>query len=90
MNAPILRIEVERMTHCIRAMLDEHVFNANDAIKQALADFQKRCDEFITKEARKEIEAVVSEEVSNFFRFGNGRKAVKDAVEKLLDQRGDA
>lgn len=88
MNNPILRIEVERMTHCIRSMLDEHVFNADGAIKQALGDFEKRCDDYIATTALREIEIIVSEEVAQFFRFGKGREALKAAVAKLLDGRG--
>lgn len=87
-NAPIIRIEVERMTQCIRAMLDDHVFSADAAIKAALDDFAKRSDQFIAQEASREIEKIVGEEVANFFRYGHGRAAIRAAVEVLLEGRG--
>lgn len=88
-DSPIIRIEFERMRASICRMLDGHVVEASAAIKKAIDEFctPENIERFVSTEATRAIGDAVKEEVATFFRYGAGRKAIKEAVEKMLEQR---
>lgn len=87
-NLPIIRLEVERMRHSIVAMLTEAELKIDQNIQQALDAYctPENLTRVITQELKQTLDSVIKEEVKNFFTYGEGRKVVKAAVIKKLEE----
>lgn len=84
---PVIRIELERMRQTLLVAINQQFASMDQDVKAAVA---KVCTpdtvrKIIEQHASTELEAAIREEVSKFFRWGNGRKAVAEAVSKILE-----
>lgn len=89
MNVPIIRLEVERMKHSIFTALTEHAALMDSSVQKAVEAYctEENIDAVVRKAAIEALDAAVKEEVRNFFWYsGNGRLAVREAVEQFLDK----
>jgi hypothetical protein len=85
---PMIRLEVEGMRQTVvtaltarQLELDEYVRNALDVV--CSPDNVQRIVQAAAEDA---IQKAVAEEVAHFFRYGNGREAIKQAVSAVLDR----
>lgn len=89
MNIPIITLEIQGMKHTIKTALMQEAAALDNGVQAAL---EKLCTEdniarIVEDEARRQIEAALKEEVSNFFRWTNsGRAAVREAVHEHLSR----
>ena len=83
---PIIRFEVTQMRHALMVALTEHSLRMD-------ADFQNAINRFCTPEniahvideaVNATLHGVIKEEVTKFFRYGDGRSAVAKAVKEKL------
>ena len=74
------------MKMCIQHAFDQQLLNLEGAFKEAVeqACAPERIQHLLNEAADKHIQEVIKEEVRSFFYNGEGRKAVKAAVEKRL------
>ena len=90
MNIPIIKLEIQGMRHTVCTALTQHTAVLDENIQKAVEEFcrPESLDALVRKIALQEINSAVSEEIQNFFRWsGNGRKAIKEAVIKAMDER---
>lgn len=85
-SPPIIRLEVEHMKHAMLAACSQYLVQLDEQVQAAV---QKACTvENITRvveqAADDAISKTIKEEIESFFRFGDGRRVIKDAVEKQL------
>ena len=87
---PIIKLEVESMKHTVIAMLSEYFAKMDEDIRRAvhLACTAEKISLIISETAEREIKAVIEEEISRFFRYGDGRSAVRDTVTNMLKDQG--
>lgn len=83
---PIIRIELESMRHTLQLAISQHLENMDEII-------QKEIDRVCTPEnvasiveqaADKEIKAAITNAIHDFYRYGEGREAIKEVVRKTL------
>lgn len=88
---PIIRFEVENLRHTVTLALQDYVAKMDADIQAAVAAAMtpENVSRAIRDAASKEIEHSIQREISDFFRFGNGRKAIKKAVTETLDRRAE-
>ena len=87
MNLPIIKFEIEGMRHTLAVMLAEHNFNMDQYVQEAITAFctEENLRAIITKRVSESIEQAVAEETRHYFLYGEGRKAIKEAVVKKLE-----
>lgn len=88
-NPPIIRIEFEHMKHTLLKALTEYQAGIDTSIREAVKLFctteNLRC--IIHAHVSRVLEGAIREEVERFFRYGEGRRAVAEAVRaKLLSE----
>lgn len=87
LHIPVIRIELERMSKslCV-AIMDEHVAMSEE-IERAVKSFcePNKVQNIVSEQVRRTLTAVIQSEVEQFYRNGDGRKAVKAAVIKRLE-----
>jgi hypothetical protein len=71
---PVIRLEVQGMKHAIQIALSEHLIKMD-------MDIQSAIDRVCTPT---NISAIVFDAAQNFYRYGDGREAIKEAVERQL------
>ena len=86
---PVIRIELERMKKTLLVAINERFASLDMDVRAAV---EKVCTPehiatIIEQQAAAEIKAAITEEVSRFYRWGNGREAIKAAVAKMLDEQ---
>ena len=90
MNYPIIRLEVEGMKNVVKVALTEQAARM-DADIQAAVDLYctpENIGNIIRAEASRQIDEAVRQSVKDFFGWGgNGRIAVREAVNEFLDDR---
>ena len=89
MNYPIIRLEVDRMKHSIVTALTELAALMDSSGKKAVEAYctEENIDAVVRKAAMEALDAAVKEEVRNFFGYsGQGRLAVREAVEQFLNK----
>lgn len=88
-GVPIIRFEVEQMRHAITLALSDYAMRMDADVQAAVAAAMtpENVSRAIHDAASKEIEHAIRGEISNFFRFGKGREAIKKAVTETLDRR---
>lgn len=86
---PIIRLEVNRMRHVLQVALMEHSATMDADMQHAIEQFctPENIHEIIHEAASRVLREIIHEEVQNFFRFGDGRGAVADAIKKKLMNR---
>lgn len=86
---PIIRLEVNRMRHALQVALTEHSATMDADMQHAIEQFctSENIHQIIHETASRVLADIIQEEVKNFFRFGDGRGAVADAIKKKLLNR---
>ena len=86
---PIIRLEVSRMRHVLQVALLEHSAAMDADMQHAIEQFctPENIHKIIHEAADGILNTIIKEEVQNFFRFGDGRGIVAEAVKtKLLNR----
>lgn len=89
MNVPIIRLEVQAMKETICFALQQYAAQMDSSIQNAVEAYcsEGNIEAVVSKAVREAMDACVKEEVRNFFSYtGNGRKAIREAVIKRLDE----
>jgi hypothetical protein len=89
MGIPIIRMEIEHMRQSIVMALTEYAARMDADIKAAVEEYctPENLRNVISVAARNTLDAVIKEEVSNFFRYGEGRKHIAEVIrEKLINR----
>ena len=83
---PLIKLEVEGMRHTMAMALTEYTVRLDETLQAALAAYctPENLERVIQSETQKVLDRVIREEVQNWFTYGAGRKAIKEAVEKKL------
>ena len=83
---PIIRLEVEAMKYQICMMLSEHAVQMDKDIKDAVDEYCTTANlkRVVQQNATRVLDEVIQAEVQNFFRYGEGRKAVAEAVRESI------
>ena len=86
MESLLVTIEIDGIRHRMGQMLNGFREKQNDAIQAALekALTVENVQAVLERTAEQEIKAAIAEEVSALYRYGKGRKALRDAIEKAL------
>ena len=86
---PIIRLEVERMRHTIVAAFAEYAIRMDADIQAAVEEIctPEHVTAIVQAAAKQAIEAQIKLEVDAFFRYGEGRAAIKSAVNAQLSHR---
>ena len=85
---PIIRIEIEAMKQTLNMMLSEHRALMTQEMQEAVDTFctPERIHKLIEETAHRELEAIVKDEIANFFRYGAGRRNIRDSIQKKLNE----
>lgn len=83
---PIVRLEVQGMKHAIQTALMDHQQQLNRDIAAAVDAYcePENLAAVVQGEVHRVLESVIKEEVQKFFRYGEGRKVVADAVKAKI------
>lgn len=83
---PIITLEISRMKYGIQHALSQHHFQISEEIKNAVDRFcePENINRIIQAQASATLEQVIKEEIDNFFRRGDGRTAITEAVKSTL------
>lgn len=86
MSVPFVRLEVEGMKTSIICALSEYTAKMDADIKKAveLACTPDHVKEVLYAAVGRELKNAIDAEIKNFFAFGDGRAAIKAAVEDKL------
>jgi hypothetical protein len=86
MNIPVIRLEVQGMKYSIQTALMQHAAQMDADIQAAVEAYctPENLSEVIRKAARDALATAIKDEVDKFFRYGNGRKAVAEAVKESI------
>lgn len=87
---PVIRLTVEGMKHQIVTALSEYEMILSEEIKKAVEAYcrPENIERVVAEQARAVLDEVIRKEVEDFYRHGEGRKAVKEAVLARLGKRG--
>ena len=85
----MIRFEVANLRHTVTLALQDYVAKMDADIQAAVAAAMtpENVSRAIQDAASKEIEHAIRGEISEFFRYGNGRDVIKKAVADTLDRR---
>lgn len=91
MNVPIIKLEVTGMSHTIQTALAKHHLDVEQYVQEAL---EKYCQEdnlrsVVSQAAQQALDAAVKSCIADFYRSGDGRKAVRKEVEERLRNWGE-
>lgn len=83
-SVPLIRLEVERMKFQIISALTRYADQLNQQIEQAVEVFcvEDNINKIIQDAVNDAIKTVLNDEISLYFRYGEGRKIVFDAITK--------
>lgn len=86
MQIPIIRMEVEGMKHAIMAAFMEHTAKLDEDMKAAVEQFctPDNLKSIIYSQVKSVLDQIIRSEIDNFYQYGEGRKAIKEAVQKRL------
>lgn len=87
--APIIRLEVESLKLSVLHAFEEMVGSLDADISAAVEEYctPENISSIIRRETEIAIDRAVKEEVDNFYRYGRGRQAVREAVRTALEER---
>ena len=85
---PVIRLEIEGMKHAVIHAMTRHLAQMDSEIQAAVEHACKpeHISALIETTARGEIAKAVKSEIENFYRYGPGRKAIKEAVVRALEE----
>jgi hypothetical protein len=88
MNVPIIKLEVEGMKYAIKTALSQHAAEMDTYIQAAVEDYcsEENLKAVVMEQAAEAIELAIQDEIGRFFRIGNGRRAMADAVNAVLEK----
>jgi hypothetical protein len=83
---PVIRLEVQGMKHAIQIALSEHLIKMDMDIQSAIDRVctPTNISAIVFDAAQREIKAAIDQHIQNFYRYGDGREAIKEAVERQL------
>lgn len=86
MQLPIIRMSVESMKYSIAKALTEVQAEMDEYLRAAVDEYctPENLARVVKQQAREELDKVIREEVNNFFRYGEGRQAVIEAVRESI------
>jgi hypothetical protein len=89
-TVPIVRIEIEQMRYALHQMLGEHGQILNEQIQAAVDAFctPENLQRVVTETANTALKGVVQSEISSFFSYGPGRRAVSAVIKEQLNELG--
>ena len=84
---PIIRLEVEGMKHAVLHAFSDHLLTMDEDIKAAVDKIvtPEYIQRIVENAAAEYMKVAIEEEIRNFYLYGDGRKAVKEACAKLID-----
>jgi hypothetical protein len=87
MNIPVIKFEIEGIRTSVGVMLSKYALEMDQQIQDAVDNFCKSdvIERIITETTNTAIKATIESEIGDFFRYGNGRKAIKEAVQNQLN-----
>jgi hypothetical protein len=87
---PIIRLEVDRMKYAITACLTEHAAQMDKDLRETVEKFflTNQPAIIIRETAIATIKKVMEEEVKHFFLYGDGRRALKKAIQEEMEKDG--
>lgn len=86
---PIIKLEVEHMKYAIQMMISKETAMLDESLKRAVEMHctPENIDQIVLDTARQVINEAVKEEVRSFFKWSApGRLAIKEAVEKHMNE----
>lgn len=89
MNVPVFTMQIDSMKHTLKAMVSEHAARLDTHMKAAIDGYcsEENLNQVINAEVRQNLDVVMKEEIRNYFGYGSiGRKVVKEAIHKHLDE----
>lgn len=88
LDMPIITLEVSRMKYGIQHALSQHHFQISEEIKNAVDRFcePENINRIIQTQASTTLEKVIKEEIDHFFRTGDGRAVIAEAVKASLSK----
>ena len=86
MNIPIISLNVEGMKHTMKVALMQHQLEMDSMVQSAIDAYctSENISRIVHSAAEKALDEAIKAEVTNFFRFGDGRKAVAAAVKEAI------
>ena len=90
MSAPIIRLDIERMKFSVVSMLQEYAAQMDSDIKAAVDEYctEENLGRLIREAAKEAIGQAVKEEIQRAFSYSsNGRKAIREAIEEMMDDQ---
>lgn len=87
-SVPIIRLEVDRMKYAICTALTQYEAQLSVEIQAAVDEYCKpeNIDKVISSAVSETLSGVLRQEVEDFFRKGDGRDIVREAVYKRLKE----
>ena len=79
---PIIRLEIEQMRHCVLSHLAQYNKEIEGMVSEEIDRVIKNID--LRAEVRKHMVSCITGAVESYFKYGDGSKAVKDAVWESL------
>lgn len=88
-QVPVIRLEIQRLKQTLMVALSDHATQMDADLQAALDRYltPENVARIIDEEAHRQLDALIKEEVANWFRYGGGRQAIKEAIEAKLDNR---
>lgn len=85
---PIIRLEIEGIKHSVVRMLDEHLFQIDADVREAVERLVTPdiISGAIAREVANVMDIVIKEEVDRYYRYGEGRAAIKAAIIERLSR----
>lgn len=89
MNIPIISLEIKGMRCSIQKALSQHLLETDAMVQKAIETYcsSDNIERIIQETTFRTIDAVVREEVEIYFRNGEGRKEISNAVKEVLSKR---
>lgn len=92
LNVPVIKVEVESARRQISYMLGEYGRQLQAETEAALNAELKRAldpellEQTITLMAKEHVKAAIQEAVKSYFQYGSGKRTLRAAVDKYLDE----
>lgn len=83
---PVISLEVDQMKHTLVIAMRQYTNQLNEILRASIEAYctQDNLRRVIEEETRRTLEAVLREEVKNWFLHGEGREVIKKAIEQKL------
>lgn len=86
MNQPIIRLEIERMKETIMCAISQRHIQYDEYLNSAIDKYcsHNNIQQIIDQQVAKVIDEQIRLNIDSFFRYGEGKKVIADAVVKSL------